>query len=423
MESPAGPLPGDAVGSVDMTGADATATGAIPAHADRLATRAFGLVIAGTSGAWLAHGVALWAIAPLALDLGLDPAFGGLLLAVVSVGALVSRFVVGPQVDRHGGRLPAIVGAAVLVGSGLAYGMAASFGGGGWAVLLLGLGAALEGFGFGAMTTSSFAIVGDVVPVSRRGEGVGYFGALQPIVQGLAATLSFALVGAGGFGLLYATVAAAAAISVALFAALRPGSVRRSELARSWRAGLLGREIVVPVVACGTLSFVGGALVLTVPVLGFDAGITNPGVFYLANAVSGVAARLVTGRLSDRWGRSRVAVPGLVLLAGSLVALVAGADAGLVVFVITGAAYGLAAAVALPALQALLLDRTPAARRGASSAAMGIAFDIGFGVGSVVIGAVVSVAGAGAGLVVAAAAPVVASGLLVLDARPAGRAR
>ena len=44
----------------------------------------------------------------------------------------------------------------------------------------------LHGFGFGLSTTFAAAIVADVIPASRRGEGIGYFGLGSTVMMALA---------------------------------------------------------------------------------------------------------------------------------------------------------------------------------------------------------------------------------------------
>ncbi len=388
------------------------------AASEPLLTRQFGVVMAGTACSWLAHSMAIMMFAPFVAHLGFDPAFGGLGLGVLAIAALMSRMVVAPRIDRREGRAPVIVGAALIMVGGLGYLVTASGMLGGMAALgLAGASAAVHGAGFGVMTTSSFTIVGDVAPVPRRGEALGLYGTAQPIIQGLAATLGFAIVGVAGFIVLYGGIVAAAAASTLLFRWLKVAPPCDPEPVHAARAGRPIRAVGGPVLACGMLSVVGGALVLTVPLLGSTAGLANPGVFYLATAVTGVLARLATGRVSDRWGRVRVAAPGLLLLTGSVVLLVAWAGAGIGVFMIAGGLYGIASAAALPALQALILDRSPAHRRGTSAAAMGMALDVGFASGSVMTGAIVGLAGAGPALLAASAAPLISVGLLLVDAR------
>ena len=404
-----------------MTAAASAEREAGTAHVDRrsLFTRDFLLVMAGSAGGWLAHSMAQWAVAPLLVGMGFDASLAGLGLGLVAVTALLARLVVGPRIDRSGGRMPAVGGMLVLTAGGFAYVVATILPAGTTVALLVALvGASLQGFGFGAMTTASFAIVDDVLPAARRGEGLGYFGLVQPIVQGLGAAASFAVMAAAGFTRLYLAIAVIAGITTLAFAAIR-ARARHTSAARAPLLGVLhlGRPLVIPIIICSTLSFVGGALILAIPLLGLEVGVTNPGIFYLASAVLGVLARLATGRLSDRLGRATVAIPGLLLMSLVIVGLTLTADLGTTAFVVAGAIHGFATAAILPAIQALVLDRSPLDRRGTSSAAMGMAFDIGFGVGSILIGAAAGAASPSSALLVTAVVPLVSVGLLVIDTR------
>lgn len=396
----------------------APAVGQPSAGDERLFTRDFWLVVAGSSGAWFAHSMAQWAIAPMLVGLGFDPALGGLGLAVLGASALASRLVAGPRIDRGGGRRTAVVGTALIAAAGLVYTLAALLPAGTTGALAAAiLGAALQGIGFGAMTTASLAVVDAVLPRRRRGEGVGYFGASQPIVQGLGATASFAVMGAVGFGGLFLAVAASAAVTTLAFAALRaPSTPSRAAPHRRARLHIDG-TILVPILVCVTMSFVGGGLILAIPLLGTTVGVDNPGIFYLASAVLGVTARLATGRASDRLGRVVVAATGFAVMAVAIVGLSLMAGSGMAPFIIGGAVYGVGSATALPAIQALVLDRSPADRRGSASAAMGMAFDVGFMVGSTLIGAVASLAAPVVAVMATALGPFAAITLLAGERR------
>lgn len=420
-----GPLPPAAeLAAPTWTDERAATRDADPDRGGRLLTREFGLVITGSAGAWLTHSMAQWAVAPFLVALGFDPVLGGIALGVIATGALGSRLIVGPRIDRHGGRPYAVAGGLLLTLACGAYAAGSVLpAGSGLALGSVIAGAAFHGLGFGSMTTASFTVVDEVLPPSRRGEGVGYWSASQPIVQGLGATASFAIMAAVGFTVLFLGISVVAVLAAALFAALRlrprdTDDLPRRTLPSSFR---IGRSVLVPILACASLSFVGGALILTIPLLGLQMGVTNPGIFYLASAVLGVLARLTTGRLSDRRGRIQVAVPGFLLLAAVITGLVLAADLGALAFIVAGAVHGVAAAAALPAMQALVLDRSPVERRGMSAAAMGMAFDVGFGSGSVLVGAITSAAGPATALLATAVAPLVSVGLLGIDSVTTGR--
>jgi MFS family permease len=368
--------------------------------------------------------MALWSIASYVVYLGFDATLGGLLLGGIAFTALASRRVVGRAVDRGGSRRPAFVGTAVMIGAAVAYRASAEIGSGSLVALaLLAVAVMIHGAGFAAMGTASFSYVGEAAPPGRRGEAIGYYSAFQPIVQGLAATASFAVVAAGGYGFLFVATGAAAAAATLFFWLLRkphrPAAPLGVASGPAAAAARFDRAVLLPVVMVGILTTAGGAATLTIPLLGLGAGIANPGVFYLASAVSGFAMRLFTGRISDRQGRWRVAAPGLVFVSVSFGGLAALAGLGMETFVVAGILYGFAMAAALPALQALVLDRGRPEHRGANVAVMGMGQDIGYGTGSVLTGFVVGALGPAPGLVAGCLGPLGALALLAFDTRRA----
>jgi MFS family permease len=92
-------------------------------------------------------------------------------------------------------------------------------------------------------------------------------------------------------------------------------------------------------------------------------------------------------------------------------------------FVVAGVVYGIAMAAALPALQALVLDRGLPEHRGANVAVMGMGQDIGYGTGSVLTGFVVGAYGPAPGLVAGCVGPLASLALLVVDAKRGGSQR
>jgi MFS family permease len=387
-----------------------------PGRRARLFTPTFILFLSAWISGSLAHGLLFWAVVPYIGSVGLDSGLGGLGLALISLTALVSRVPIGRLVDRYGGRRPACAGAATLMLSALVYATSAWIGApqSARAALVL-VALMLHGAGLSALGTASFTYLGIMVDPSRRGEAVGYYGAATPLISGFAAALVYAAAG-GGFVALYAGVAVVAALSVVLFwvlAELEPGHLVEFSV-----RGLLavGRAVGLPAAINGILAVTNGASRVAVPIAAIVAGTANPGLFFLAMALAGTGLRLVSGRVSDRFGRRTVALPGIVSTSLAFAFLALSAGWGDTAFLISGAVYGLATASSGPALQAMVLDREPEDQRGASAAAMWMLLDVGMGVGTLLAGLVATASDASGGLILATVAPLISLALLLLDA-------
>src|SRR5207245_5223667 len=91
---------------------------------------------------------------------------------------------------------------------------------------------------------------------------------------------------------------------------------RRPEGATPMGVGFrLHRGVVAPSLAQYTVIVGNGAAFSFIPLLGISRGVTNPGLYFTAVAISSIVARLLTGRLADRRGRFAAIVPGMIVTA------------------------------------------------------------------------------------------------------------
>ena len=84
---------------------------------------------------------------------------------------------------------------------------------------------------------------------------------------------------------------------------------------------LFSRKVLLPSLMIFFITFTLGGIITFLPLLGADREIASVGVFFTVFALTAVITRPLTGKLSDRLGRSRFFLPGLVLLSLSLVVI------------------------------------------------------------------------------------------------------
>jgi MFS family permease len=115
-----------------------------------------------------------------------------------------------------------------------------------------------------------------------------------------------------------------------------------------------------------------------------DLGYTYRGSFNATIVVSSIAARVLAGKASDRYGRITPLIVGMVLLAIGM-AVIASAENALVAS-IGGVLYGLSIGINMPTIFAWTVDF---AREGKTALALGtmlMSLEIGIGLGAVVSG-------------------------------------
>ena len=144
-------------------------------------------------------------------------------------------------------------------------------------------------------------------------------------------------------------------------------------------------------------------------------GIMAPFIFFTVYAAVLIASRVHAGAISDKKGRLAAAIPGM-LLVGLAMACLAVARHFAVVLIGAGL-YGIAMALAQPALTASAVDSVPEWRRGSAMGTFSAAFELGIGLGAIAFGALAGALGYRWMFAAAAITPVLAAIVYGLLAR------
>jgi MFS family permease len=172
---------------------------------------------------------------------------------------------------------------------------------------------------------------------------------------------------------------------------------------------LISRTALFPATVMFTLALTYGTVLSFLPLMAVSRGIGGFEIFFTVYALALIAVRAAGGSLSDRVGRAAVVIPGMVLAAvGMVLVAMATSLTGLLVAAVL---YGLGFGAVNPALMALTVDRCGLANRGAAMATFSGSFDLGIGVGSVLLGYVLQLSDFGT--MYLAAAGVAVGGLVI----------
>lgn len=242
----------------------------------------------------------------------------------------------------------------------------------------------LHGFSTGFLPTGATALVTDLLPADKRGEGMGIFGTAISLGIGVGqslGSLTRELVGMNG---LFFTSVLLSVISGLILYKVRetlesPKKVSVNDL--KIKLDEIYEPNVIPV---GIVMFLSastsGMLFVLSPDMSDYLGISNRGHFFLFYVISTIFVRLFTGKLSDKIGRRETLIIGGVLLITSML-LLAYANTYLS-YTISSLVFGMATGINSPTLFAWMADRSPAHRRGIGSGTLFIALELGIFFGS-----------------------------------------
>lgn len=331
-------------------------------------------------GIFLAHHVTRPLLPLYLITFGASSTVIGAVMAVFTITATVMRIPIGLLIDRVGRKPFLLYGIACFTAGKLGYLWAPS-------ILLMLPFRVLHGLGWSGCTTAVSTINADIVPQARRGELMGYAGMASSLASALGPVLGFALFHRFDYSGVFLGASALLVLSyifaVPVAEPIRPNS--EPYKAARWIDNIMVKESIDPAIGVMFLSFGHGGILTFLPIHALKIGVANPGIWFGVYAVCILLSRPIAGPISDKVSRRAVIIPGLILnLAGIVMLAFATTSNELMAAAIVG---GFGTGAAQPALMTQSVDQSSAQRRGQSLAQFQFFYDLGIGIGSLTLGA------------------------------------
>jgi multidrug resistance protein len=333
----------------------------------------------------LAYGIIIPFLPQYAISLGASDLQVGIIFASYALVQLVTVIPFGLMSDRYGRRPFMIAGMLLLGAASLLYPLART-------VPLMILCRAVQGLAASATWSSATALVADMYPGKDKGFKLG-------ITSGITNTGSIAGPLAGGvissvnFDLPFLIIASACMVMFIymvfrLKVERREESVERIPYRRMIGESLKIRNVlIIVIINVLTTIFWGFLEPLMPPYLSgrFSLSSTQIGLVFGAMTLAYAIIQPVVGRLSDKYGRKKFIVSGMILMALANLIIPLSWDAvSLTVFMVLSSAL---AAVAWTPLTPLVIDSLQDRRIGAYATVQSlfdIAFYVGYSIGPVI---------------------------------------
>ncbi|MCO5269643.1 MAG: MFS transporter [Brumimicrobium sp.] len=312
----------------------------------------------------------------LSKELGVETSKIGIVLSSYVIALLMFRPFSGFIVDIYSRKPLLILGVSLFVATFFGYYFAAT-------VLFLILLRFLHGIFWGMATVSSNTVAIDIIPASRRAEGIGFFGVNSNIAMAIAPYIAVNIYNRFGFHALITASLVMGVFSIVAVTLIRvpirkkldetpPISIDRFILLKG--LPIFWNQLFI--------SFGWGTLVAFAVLYGIDIGLQNSGIFFLFLALGLVLSRINSGKLVDKGHLHIVMQVALLLI--TIGFLTFASFHSIYMFCVAAFLIGLGYGTLFPALQSIYVNMAPSSQRGTANSTYLTGFDVGISLGMLV---------------------------------------
>lgn len=351
---------------------------------ERLWTKSFIMLMFGNLFVFMSFQMLIPTLPPYIKSIGASGLEIGLVTALFSIGAVLIRPFIGYMLSYRTRKALVIFGAIILFAITILYPISQL-------VMIFLLIRIVHGLAWGWSTTVNGTAAVDVIPFSRLGEGMGYFGLSTTIGMIIAPSLGIFLYNVTSFTNLIIISSILGFIAIILLALVHyntPEAVlktKKEDVKFTYLGSLVEKSSWYPSFITIVMCLGYGSITTFIVIFGEERGLDQIFLFYIFNAIFATAARPMAGKWFDEKGPI-----GLVLFCitttfvGMWILSFAHSNW---MIAVAGGLFGLGFGCALPTLQSWTLSMTPENRRGVANGMFFSAIDLGIGLSGLIFGA------------------------------------
>ena len=338
-------------------------------------------------GFWL-----LIPVLPIYLSETYDCSLGmaGIIISCYTLSALGMRPFSGYLFDSYSRKPLYIIGYTVFVLIFLGY-WAAS------AIVVFALLCIVHAAAFGTVTVGGYTIVVDIMPKSRRGEGLGYYGMANNMAMAIGPMTGLAIHNSGaGYTTLFLCGLGVCGLGLTMGSTVKtptdtpirrqPFKLKQMLLKKGIPAGIALLLLSIP------YGMTTNYIALYAKSIGLEV---NTGIFFTLTAIGMAVSRILAGKLVDRGYITEIIQNGFYGVIASFTAIAlleplnaSNPTAGKLLFYIIPIVMGISFGVMFPAYNSVFVNLAPKSQRGTATSTYLTSWDIGLGLGIVLGGSI-----------------------------------
>ena len=242
-----------------------------------------------------------------------------------------------------------------------------------------------HGFTWGITTIAGNTNIVDIIPDSKRGEGLGYYGLSTTMGMALGPIIGLFIMHSWGYYVMFFTGAFISLISFVCASLVKYPPYKPSEENHhfSWPK-LFEIQSILPSLNLTIIQITYGGLLTFIALYGHEIGIRNASGFFLIYALGIASSRIISGKEFDKRGPRYILTFCIsLLIIGFLFLSLVKNPIG---FYGSAIILGFGNGVIFPTFQTMVNNLSKPTRRGAANSTLYTGLDLGMGLGMIIMG-------------------------------------
>ncbi len=242
-----------------------------------------------------------------------------------------------------------------------------------------------QGLTWGFTTVSGSTIAVDIIPVPKRGQGIGYFALSTTVGMAVGPVIGLFICHQWGYIPMFVSgcFISFASLGCAYAVHLRKRFVVGKRIQLKWDS-MFDKNSIRPSINVFITMITYGGLLSFIALYGREIGIRNSSLYFLIFSIGIAAARLTSGKEFDRHGPRRIITLclGLLIIGFPLLALAKNE----LLFYVSAIVIGFGNGVIFPTFSSMVNNLADTTHRGAANSTLYTAVDLGMGLGMIMAG-------------------------------------
>ena len=312
-----------------------------------------------------------------ASSLGASAQTIGMVMSTFAVSSIAFRMISAPIMDTYNRKFIVTFASVMLSCAFFGFSMAENIS----TLLIFRL---LQGAGMAFGNACCLAIVAEMLPKDKYASGIGYFSLAQVVCQAIGPTVGLKLVDWMGFKITYTCTACVMLVAALLALQIKLDFKQTKKLTLKFD-NIIAKEALLPSSILCLLGSGATAINSFLILYAKNQGVTSDiGLYFTVTAVTMLVTRPMIGKLTDKYGLTKVAIPALFCNVISFYTI--SFSTSLIGFLLAGFISAFGYGACQPAMQALTMKAVSSERRGAASSTNYIGMDIGSMIGPTIGG-------------------------------------